>query len=143
MTFYGLEHVFVAVWNDAPQRAQMMALAEHGRIFESTHGPAALINIAASGTPTFSDDVRRIAIELTRDPTLFALARAHVILMTGFVGVAVRSFVNTFILLGRPPTPTRMLSSIDAAASWVSVFLPEGTWSTDALTDAVKALTPS
>lgn len=140
VTFFGLEHLFIVVWDNAPQLSQMEAMAEHGRAFESSHGPAALVNIAANGRPNFSDDVRRIAVELTRDPTLFQVARAHVILMTGFAGIAVRSFINTFLLLGNPPRPTRMLGSLDDAGTWLSEFLPEGAWTPEALTQSVQAL---
>ncbi|MGH1346040.1 MAG: hypothetical protein ACRBN8_31035 [Nannocystales bacterium] len=140
VTFFGLDHLFVAVWDGAPQLSQMEAMAEHGRAFESSHGPAALVNIAADGTPSFSDDVRRISVELTRDPMLFQVARAHVILMTGFAGIAVRSFINTFLLLGRPPRPTRMLASIEEAAAWLPPFLPEGAWTPETLAESVEAL---
>lgn len=143
VVFYGLDRVFVAVWNDAPELSQMLAMAEHGRAFESAHGPAALVNIAADGKPSFSDDVRRIAVELTRDATLFQLARAHVVLMTGFTGIAVRSFINTFLLLGKPPRPTRMLASIDDASAWLPAFLPTDSWTPEALADAVQRLMSS
>ena len=140
VTFFGLDHLFVAVWDNAPELSQMEAMAEYGRAFESGHGAAALVNIAASGRPSFSDDVRRISVELTRDPMLFQLARAHVILMTGFTGIAVRSFINTFLLLGNPPRPTRMVASIDDAAAWLSPFLPEGSWTPETLTGSVERL---
>lgn len=118
----------------------MQAMRDHGRAFESAHGPLGLMNVAADGRPSFSDDVRRIAVELTRDPMLFQLARAHVILMTGFVGVAVRSFINTFLLLGKPPRPTRMLASVEDAAPWLQAFLPEGAWTPEAMAESVKNL---
>lgn len=143
VVFYGLDQLFVAVWSDAPELSQMQAMAEHGRAFESAHGPAALVNIAADGKPSFSDDVRRIAVELTRDPTLFQLARAHVILMTGFAGIAVRSFINTFLLLGKPPRPTRMLASIDDASAWLPAFLPTDRWTPETISDAVQRLMSS
>ncbi len=143
VAFYTLDHLFIAVWDDAPQLSQMQAMEKHGRIFESTHGPAALINIAADGKPSFSDDVRRIATELTRDPTLFQLARAHVILMTGFTGIAVRSFINTFLLLGKPPRPTRMLASLEDAAVWVLPLLPPDRWTPETLQESVERLMSS
>ena len=126
---YGLDQLFVAVWDDAPRFAHMQALAKYGREFESEAGPTALLNIAADGHPEFSDDVRRIASDLTRDATLFQVARAHVILMTGFTGVAVRAFINTFLLIGNPPKPTRMLSSVSAASEWLPQFVEDPRWS--------------
>ncbi len=143
VAFFGLPHLFVAVWNDAPQLTQMQALADHGRAWESENGPCALINVAAAGSPKFSDDVRRIAADLTRDATLFQVARAHVILMTGFAGVAVRAFINTFLLLGSPPRPTRMLSSIDAAAQWLPQHLEGTDWTAESLARETWALVES
>ncbi|MBV1860935.1 MAG: hypothetical protein KUG77_21140 [Nannocystaceae bacterium] len=49
VAFYGLEHLFIVVWDNAPELSQMEAMAEYGRVFESTHGPAVLMNIAADG----------------------------------------------------------------------------------------------
>jgi len=142
VALYGLEHLFFAVWEDAPRMEQMRALAEHGRRFEEAHGPLALMNIAAAGTPKFPDDVRRIAAEFTADPSLFQLARAHVILMTGFVGVAVRAFINTFILLGKPPRPTRMLPSIEAASQWLPQHIQQDRWTPEAIAQQASALVP-
>lgn len=140
VAFYGLDQLFVAVWDDAPLMPQMKALGEYGRAFESEAGPVALMNIAADGTPTFSDDVRRIAADFTRDPTLFQVARAHVILMTGFAGVAVRAFINTFLLLGNPPRPTRMLSSVDSAAQWLPQFIEGDRWTPERMANEVGGL---
>lgn len=141
--FYGQDRLFVAVWDDAPRLPQMQALAKHGREFETEAGPTALLNIAADGHPEFPDEVRRIAAELTRDPMLFQVARAHVILMTGFAGVAVRAFINTFLLLGNPRKPTRMLSSVNAAAQWLPQFIDDARWSVEEIERFGNALVSS
>lgn len=142
VSFYGFDQLFVAVWDDAPQLEQMLRLGEHGRAFESEHGPVGLLNIAAAGRPRFSDDVRKIAADYTRDGTLFQSARAHVILMTGFAGVAVRAFVNTFLLLGNPPVPTRMFSSLESATEWLPQHLGQTRWSGQSIEESVLPLVP-
>lgn len=140
---YGEDRLFVAVWDNAPRLAHMEALAKYGRAFESEAGPTALLNIAAAGHPEFPDDVRRIASDLTRDPTLFQVARAHVILMTGFAGVAVRAFINTFLLIGNPPKPTRMLSSVNAASEWLPQFVEDPRWTAEEIERFGNALVAS
>jgi hypothetical protein len=140
---YGEDRIIVAVWDDAPQLAQMEALAKYGRAFESEKGPTALLNIAADGRPDFPDDVRRIATDLTRDPTLFQVARAHVILMSGFTGVAVRAFINTFLLIGKPPKPTRMLSTVNAASEWLPQFIEDPRWTANEIERFGNALVAS
>ena len=143
VSFYGLDNLFIAVWDDAPEEEQMLALGKYGRAFETAHGPCALLNVAASGSPRFSDEVRRIATDYTRDGTLFQSGRAHVILMTGFAGVAVRAFINTFLLLGNPPVPTRMFSSLDAAADWLGPLVRHTPWTAAAIVDVMGPLLPS
>ncbi len=135
--FFAKEGLFVAVWHDAPRMKQMRALGETGNRWESEHGSTALMNIAADGVPKFPEDVRAIATEYTRDPDLFQVARAHVVLMSGFAGIAVRAFINTFLLLGNPPRPTRMLSSVDAAAQFLAPHMP-ARWDAAAVESAAR-----
>jgi len=116
--------LFVCVWRGAPTAAHMRALGEIGRRVEGESGPLALLNVAVGGVPTFDDEVRKTATAYTRDPARFARARAHVVAMTGFTGVAVLAFINTFLLLGRPPRPTKVLRSTDDAIRWILPFLP-------------------
>lgn len=118
--FVHASDLFLCGWRDAPTMVQMRALAEHGARTEKEHGPLALINVAFGGVPTFPDDVRTYAAELTRDAALFQTCRAHVVTIPGFVGAAVGAFINTFMLLGRPPRPTKMFRAVDEAARWVS-----------------------
>ncbi|MEM6293977.1 MAG: hypothetical protein AAGA54_22055 [Myxococcota bacterium] len=135
--FFAKEGLFIAVWHDAPRIEQMRQLGECGRTWESAHGPAALMNIAADGVPKFAEEVRRMAAEYTRDPSLFQVARAHVVLMSGFAGVAVRAFINTFLLLGSPPRPTRMASSVDTAAQFLAPHMPAG-WDAAAIESTAR-----
>jgi hypothetical protein len=114
------------------------------REIERPH-PAMLLNIAFSGRPNLDEEVRRLSMEYTGDATLFGLARAHVVLMSGLGGTAVRAFMATFILMGRPPRPTKVFSGIDDAARWLidqaaDTDLP---WSLDAVRSVVDVVRPS
>lgn len=122
-------------WRDAPTMVQMRALAEHGRRVEKERGPLALLNVAFGGVPRFPDDVRNYAAELTRDAGLFQIGRAHVVTIPGFVGAAVGAFINTFMLLGRPPRPTKMFRDIAEAARWLADLAP----TSDAATITLRA----
>lgn len=118
--------VVICGWRDAPTEVQMRAMAEHGRRIEQAHGPAALLNIAFSGVPKFSDEVRSLATQYTRDPTLFARCRAHVVIIGGFRGAAVMAFINTFLLLGHPPRPTKVFRAIPPAIDFVAQHVSLG-----------------
>ena len=112
--------LFVCGWCDAPTSVQMQAMAEHGRRCESREQPLALVNVVFSGVPRFPEEVRVSAAALTRDATLFARSRAHVVMLPGFAGAAVMAFINTFMLLGRPPRPTRVFRALEPAALWTA-----------------------
>lgn len=116
--------LFLCAWADAPEMTQMLALGEHGRRLEATHGPLALINVAFSGVPKFSDEVRACSAAYTREAGLFACSRAHVVLIPGFRGAAVMAFINTFLLLGRPPRPTKVFRAVAPAIEWTARLLP-------------------
>ncbi|MGB1012584.1 MAG: hypothetical protein ACPG4T_00510 [Nannocystaceae bacterium] len=115
------DDLLIAVWLDAPTIVQMEAFATHGRALErELPRGAVLSNLAVSGTPKFDERVRRLAAELTADPELFRIARSHTVLVGGMRGVAIRAFIQTFILLGRPPRPTKAFSAVEQAASWIA-----------------------
>ncbi|MBK6918287.1 MAG: hypothetical protein IPH07_12905 [Deltaproteobacteria bacterium] len=116
--------LFLCAWADAPEMTQMRALGDHGRRVEASHGPLALLNVAFSGVPKFSDEVRACSAAYTRDAALFARSRAHVVLLPGFRGAAVMAFINTFLLVGRPPRPTKVFRAVDPAIEWTARLLP-------------------
>lgn len=133
VAFFVEDRLFICGFRDAPTMKQMRAVSDVARPLEAKRGRLALLNVAFVGRPRFSEEVRKVSVEYTRDPTLFGLARAHVVLMTGLAGAAVLAFVNTFVLLGRPPRPTRVAGSIEAAAQWLAPMLE---WPTERIEDA-------
>jgi len=97
----------IARWADAP-------LAHHfPRVTEAMHqaaqgsGGAALFNVvdARGKLPRFDEEVRKAATRMARDITPYARATAHVLLLDGFTGAAVRMFLSTLALLTRSSAP--------------------------------------
>lgn len=79
----------------------------------------AMLNIIVLGAPPTDAAVRETMSRLAREPMLFRAGAAHVMLTPGVVGAAARTFVSTVLLVAKPPTPTRMLPSLDSAAAWL------------------------
>jgi hypothetical protein len=114
-------NVLFAAWTGAPSVEQMRELGRVSRSFSDRHGgEAAFWDVVVSGRPSFDDGVRRESQALTSDH-LFRLAVAHLVLPDGLTGAAIRAFLSTMILLGRPATPTKVFDDPRACASW---FVP-------------------
>jgi hypothetical protein len=70
--------------------------------------------------PRFNDEIRRAAGDMTRAVTPGSAGAAHVILVEGLAGVAVRMFLSTLTLLSRAATPTTIHSTVAEGATWLS-----------------------
>lgn len=114
-------NVAVTVWFDAPRvKLELLEMEKVGRKISSQYKEAtALFNVVVSGTPSFNDEVRREVTRISADDTLYALGSAHVLLVQGFVGSAVRAFLSTALTLSRTKTPNKVFGDLDGAASWV------------------------
>jgi len=127
----GTGAVLFGVWRDAPQMAQMRSLARAGELHRDAL-PAgdkqAYINVVLDGTPNFSDEVRAEAALLARRAAGWRSATAHVVLVSGLRGLTVRTFMSTFLLLGRPAVPTKVFSAMEPAARWLLPLLRAPTW---------------
>jgi hypothetical protein len=135
-------NLLVIAWSDAPTVDQMRECARAARVLARKYnGGIGLLDLILSGTPTFSTEVRDEAVKLNRDPALFRLGIADTVLVTGFVGVAVRAFLATVALLARSPVPTRVLGSLAEAEAWLLPQLVKGgePWATG---DIVKLARP-
>ena len=73
--------------------------------------------------PRFTDEIRRAAGDMTRAVTPASAGAAHVILLDGLSGVAVRMFLSTLTLLSRGTTPTTIHSSLDEGVAWLARVL--------------------
>ncbi len=101
-----------------------------------------MFNVIAAGKPNFPEDVRGALTQLLADKDLHGCGAAHVILLDGMAGVAVRAFISTVVLLGRPPTPQRIFAGPSAAAAWFAPQLSAGgqAWTAEDILQAQAAL---
>lgn len=134
--------LLVAIWWNAPLPEQMRALdaAQVGHHGELGEGRQIFVNLVLDGIPSFSDEVRRKAAELSRRAEEWRSVTAHVILIPGLRGVAVRSFVSTFMLMARARERTGVFGSIADGARFIGQKHGTPRWSEAralaALTDA-------
>ena len=121
-------NVAVVVWFDAPRvKRELLEMEKVGKkIFAQYKESTALFNVIVSGTPSFSEEVRKEVMRITSDDTLFALASAHVLLLQGFVASAVRAFVSTALVLSRTTTPNKVFADVEGAAAWVMTRVEKG-----------------
>ena len=130
------KNVHLVVWFDAPNVEQMF---EYGRcadaVAKRNPSGSALLNLVVDGMPRFSGEVREAAKKHTQKG-LHTVGAAHVILVPGLLGSAVRGFLGTTVLLGRPKNPTKVFGDLDAATCWMLGRLHDAggpRWSADDL----------
>ena len=120
-------NVQVNVWSNAPTLEQMRVFGRVGAALARQHARgSALINVIVGGTPSFSEPVRNETIRTMKQTELFSLGSAHVILVGGFTGTAVRAFMSTTILISRPLRPTKVFGEPETAAAWLAPLLARG-----------------
>ena len=133
----------LAAWYHPPTLEQARKLTGSAEGLRGEHGSGiALLNmIPGGGLPDFSEDVRT---ELTRAVRsgIYDLGAAHVVLTPGLAGVAIRAFVSTILLLGKPKTPQRAFARCPEAAAWLLPLLvaADPTWRARELADAYEAV---
>ncbi|MEC7519557.1 MAG: hypothetical protein VYE22_06825 [Myxococcota bacterium] len=134
-------NVHFVVWWDAPTVEQMI---EYGRCADSVAlrnpGGSGLMNLVVDGMPRFSGEVREAAKTHTTKG-LHTVGAAHVILVGGLLGSAVRGFLGTTVLLGRPKNPTKVFGDLDSAARWMSGRLLDAgrvRWTEETLLEAAR-----
>lgn len=103
-----------ATWLDAPTAAQMNVFAVNSRRVSAVHQGSLLFNIVVDGTPSFDPRVREEAAKLTAEG-VNRRGAAHVILVEGFRGAAVRAFLSSLLVINRPKTPTAVVADVHAA----------------------------
>jgi hypothetical protein len=115
-------NVVVAVWMQEPRvPAELREMERAGKKAALRYkGQSALFNVIISGRPSFSEEVRTEVNRITSDDTLFTAATAHVILVEGFVGSAVRAFLATALVVSRTKTPNKTFGDVSLAAKWVN-----------------------
>ncbi len=116
----------IARWSDAPKPHHFPLVT--AAIRDAAEPRAALLNVidARGKLPRFDEDVRRAAVEMTRAVTPIAAGTAHVLLLDGFTGAAVRMFLSTLTLLSRGSAPTTVHSSVTQGAAWLAAHAATG-----------------
>ncbi len=129
------------MWTKPPTSAQIDTLEAAGRkLSQSRPGGVALFNVVTGQSrPAFDDDVRKSTQRATQTE-VFSLAVAHLVLSTGLVGTAVRAFMSTMILTGRPAAPTKVFDDGEASAAWLAEQLGEhdARWTRERLTNLLR-----
>ena len=120
-------NLLILAWTDAPSAAQLRECGRLGRVLGRKHpGGIAMLDLLISGTAKFSNEMREEAVKITRDPKLFRLGVADVVLVSGLVGVAARAILSTVALIGRPVVPNRMFGNLADATAWLAPKLALG-----------------
>lgn len=120
-------NVQVNIWSNAPALEQMRVFGRVGAALARQHPRGTgLINLMMRGTPSFSEPVRAEVVKLVKQEVLFSLGGAHIILLGGLAGTAVRTFMNTAILLGRPRRPNKVFQEAETAVAWLAPLLARG-----------------
>ena len=112
---------------DAPSAEQIRECGRVARSLARKHpGGIGLLNLVLSGKPNFTNEMREEAVKLNRDPSLFRLAIADVVLIPGLVGVAARSFLSTVTLLSRSANPRSAFGNLEDTDAWLVPRLAGG-----------------
>lgn len=115
-----LDNCIAAVWRGPPTVGQLKDLKRHGmELARSYPGGTLFLNIMLHGNPKFSNEARKEAAEQTAQNAMKAVAGAHIIAAKGLVAAAVRAFMSTVMMVGRPTRPTKVFASIQDAAPWL------------------------
>lgn len=143
---FSARNLQVNVWTGPPTVDQMRSFERAGIAISRRHPRGAgLINVMLSGKASFSQEVRDETVRLMKTTNSYRLGSAHVVLVDGFTGTAVRAFMSTVMLLGRPPSPNKVFGDVESAAQWLVPQLALGAeaWSTAEIVSLVKqAATP-
>jgi len=111
--------IHVVGWFDAPRLEQMEAYGVHAQALSRRLPMTGLMNLIVRGRARFDPAVRAEAKRLT-ERGMHRGGTSHVILAPGLAGSAVRAFMSTTVLLGRPKHPTKVFDEIRAGARWLA-----------------------
>lgn len=113
-------NVVVAAWFQEPRGPKELREMERAgkKVSSKYKDGSVLFNVIISGKPSFSEEVRNEVNRITSDDTLFRAATAHVILIDGFIGSAVRAFLATALVVSRTKTPNKTFGDLPSAVKW-------------------------
>ncbi len=115
-----VRNMHLAIWYDAPTVEQMYEWGRRAEAIRKRNPEGTgLMNLVVSGTPRFSSEVRQ-AVKDHTERGVHNVGAAHVILVRGLLASAVRGFLGTAMLLGRPKNPTKVFADVAPAAEWMA-----------------------
>lgn len=113
-------NVMFAVWTDAPTLGQVRTLHRESEKFAASNGSGqALASMVLGGVPRFTEPVRDELVKMMKSSSTFTLGSAHLLLVSGMAGSAVRAFLSTAMLLARPSAPNRVFGTVADAVVWL------------------------
>lgn len=130
----------IVVWSAAPEVAQLRSLFRASdRLAKAQPGGLAILSVVVRGTPSFSQEVRDEMVKSLKAKAA-RLGTAHLILVDGLAGTAVRAFMSTVLLLARPAAPHRVFGKRQEALDWLHGQLGGGPipWTPAELADALE-----
>jgi hypothetical protein len=137
-----VDNLELASWFGPPEMDHMRALDRtFKQLKRRNEDGVAFVNVVVGGVPRFSQEVRDEAARQTAEIDPRDLATAHLVLVDGLVGSAVRAFMSTTMLIGRPPHPTKVFGDISSTARWLAIQLGRNaryTWSEDRVREALQ-----
>lgn len=134
-------NVMFTVWTDAPTLSQVRVFHRESEVFTRSHPSGqVLVNMVLGGVPLFTEPVRDELVKIMKQGTTYTLGTAHLILVGGMAGSAVRAFLSTAMLLARPKVPNRVFGTVADAAVWVHERLggAGAQWTVNELRDALE-----
>ena len=144
MTIATAPHLIVVAWTATPTVELVREFADANRRLRRRFPEgAAMVNLVLRGAPRFEGEVLKETAALLKEVSPWRSATAHVILVDGFAGAAVRSFLSTLNLLARSSRPVKVSGDIESAVDWLSRTLeghPSLSWSDAALREALEGL---
>lgn len=145
------ENLAVAIWLNSPSLTDVRAVVEQAELLKASFDGRSMMINAVLGRrpgddpvrPDFSAEVRKALIKFAKRDDMHTIATAHLVLADGFVGAAVRTFLNTITLVARPKTPMHAFASIVDTADWLAECEGAERWSAKGIRmffEEVKAL---
>jgi hypothetical protein len=113
--------VVLATWLDAPTLEQMLQIEALGR---EEGSDLAFCNVIVRGRPVFTEEVRRVAIRMVKDGR-FARGAAHLVLVEGLKGAAVRGFLGMVSLVGKARARVRVFGDVESASTFLASLAEE------------------
>jgi hypothetical protein len=136
LRIFAERNLLVAAWHGAPEPEHIRRVAAEARGVARRHPEgSAFLSVIVQGRPQIHDGVRAETVKAIQDATLFPLGAAHLVLLDGLAGAAVRAFLSTAMLLGKSQRPKQVFSDPQGAAAWLVRRLEPGRerWTAEAI----------